>query len=92
MTNETDLHHSEDQFPQSLKMTCTSNNDDTRRRVSISQTAIQADIEKEKRKNSNISNKSNAAGTNGDATGKGYTNPAFDHSSAGKPANREALL
>lgn len=85
MTNETDICSSEekDQFPQAPKRKNTPIIDDSKRRVSISQIAIQADIQKEKRKNSNFSNKSAVGSSNGDTTSKGYINPTFDHSLAG---------
>lgn len=85
MTNETDICSAEekDQFPQAPKRKNTAVSDDSRRRVSISQVAIQADIQREKRKNSSLSNNSAVGSNNGDTASKGYINPTFDHSLAG---------
>lgn len=86
MTNETQSPMVEDPnrittFQQNLSVTSAYVNDEPKRRVSISQAAIQADIEKQKRKNSCISFKS--VHSNGESNSNCYINPAFQHSSLG---------
>ena len=61
--------------------------DELKRRVSISQVAIKADIEKKTRKVSNISNKSNSSLKSNVSTenaNNGYVNPAFQSCPSGR--------
>lgn len=70
-------------------------NDDSKRRISISQIAIQADIEKKNRKVSNISNRSNTSvksNTSADTANNGYVNPAFQSCFSGKYHSLNATL
>lgn len=85
MTNETELPSSEDvnRINNSTSNSTSSNsNEEPKRRVSISQAAIQADKERQKRNNSIISSRSNI--TNGDSGNNCYVNPTFQHCPSGK--------
>lgn len=64
-------------------------NEDVKRKVSISQAAIQADMEKQKRNNSLISSKSNA--TISEASNNCYVNPTFQHCPSGKQYKKSVV-
>lgn len=88
MTSETEDRGSEnnDTFPSKLNNVGinghTRNSDETKRRVSISQDAIQADNDKKSRKVSSISSRSNTSiksNASTDNASNGYVNPAFQN-------------
>ncbi len=86
MTNETEVPSSDDacrlnSYQQNLSVPVSHPNEEGKRRVSISQLAIQTDIEKQNRKSSCMSSKSSLSP--GDGAANCYVNPTFQHCPSG---------